>query len=191
MYELFITCIVSIFKTQSFLYLWINLFTFLSSSLFSSYSLFTLSSWSFKTSSYSVIQPTSSFFFLFFLLIFLFSFIVHLPSQTYSILLLFFKQSILKQLLTEGEKYVLSISPASMYDQGLYEIVNNLGSLFARFLFQPLEEGFYLYVKQVITVILWLLEFKSRWKEWKSFRCHSFTATMFVLCSYLSFFFHS
>ena len=82
------------------------------------------------------------------------SFIVHLPSQTYSILLLFFKQSILKQLLTEGEKYVLSISPASMYDQGLYEIVNNLGSLFARFLFQPLEEGFYLYVKQVITVIL-------------------------------------
>ena len=83
------------------------------------------------------------------------SFIVHLPSQTYSILLLFFKQSILKQLLTEGEKYVLSISPASMYDQGLYEIVNNLGSLFARFLFQPLEEGFYLYVKQVITVILW------------------------------------
>ena len=56
--------------------------------------------------------------------------------------------------LTEGEKYVLSISPASMYDQGLYEIVNNLGSLFARFFFQPLEEGFYLYVKQVITVIL-------------------------------------
>ena len=51
-------------------------------------------------------------------------------------------------------KYVLSISPASMYDQGLYEIVNNLGSLFARFLFQPLEEGFYLYVKQVNAVIL-------------------------------------
>lgn len=191
MYELFITCIISIFKTQSFLYLWINLFTFLSSSLFYSHSLFTSSSWSFKTSSYSFIQPTSSFFLMFFLLISLFSFIVHLPSQTYSILLLFFKQSILKQLLTEGEKYVLSISPASMYDQGLYEIVNNLGSLFARFLFQPLEEGFYLYVKQVNAVILWLLEFKSRWKEWRSFRGHSFTATMFVLRSYLSYFFHS
>ena len=36
-----------------------------------------------------------------------------------------------------------------MRDQGIYEIVNNLGSLFARFLFQPLEEGFYLFFSMV------------------------------------------
>ena len=64
-------------------------------------------------------------------------------------LLLFFRQSLLKQLLTEGEKYILSFSSVSMHDQGVFDIVNNLGSLFARFLFQPLEEGFYLYFSRV------------------------------------------
>lgn len=72
-----------------------------------------------------------------------------LPANSLSLLVLFFKQSGLKQLLTEGERYVLSLSSISMHDQGVYEIVNNLGSLFARFLFQPLEEGFYLYFSRV------------------------------------------
>ena len=72
-----------------------------------------------------------------------------LPANSMSLLVLFFKQSGLKQLLTEGERYVLSLSTVSMHDQGVYEIVNNLGSLFARFLFQPLEEGFYLYFSRV------------------------------------------
>lgn len=71
------------------------------------------------------------------------------PEGSISLLFLFFRQSCLKQLLTEGEKYILSISSVSMHDQGVYEIVNNLGSLFARFLFQPLEEGFYLFFSRV------------------------------------------
>ena len=75
--------------------------------------------------------------------------IVSLPKEYYSSLFIFFKQSVLKQVLTEGEKYILSLSSVSMHDQGVYEIVNNLGSLFARFLFQPLEEGFYLYFSRV------------------------------------------
>ena len=71
------------------------------------------------------------------------------PAGSMRLVLLFFKQSFLKQLLTEGEKYLLSFSSVSMHDQGVYEIVNNLGSLFARFLFQPLEEGAYLFFSQV------------------------------------------
>ena len=77
------------------------------------------------------------------------SYMKTLPTTSMSLLVLFFKQSGLKQLLTEGERYVLSLSSVSMHDQGIYEIVNNLGSLFARFLFQPLEEGFYLYFSRV------------------------------------------
>ena len=71
------------------------------------------------------------------------------PEGSVSLLFLFFRQSCLKQLLTEGEKYILSLSSVSMHDQGVYEIVNNLGSLFARFLFQPLEEAFYLFFSRV------------------------------------------
>ena len=72
-----------------------------------------------------------------------------LPTDSSKVLLLFFRQSLLKQLLTEGERYILSFSSISMHDQGVFDIVNNLGSLFARFLFQPLEEGFYLYFSRV------------------------------------------
>ncbi|XP_004864409.1 protein RFT1 homolog isoform X3 [Heterocephalus glaber] len=46
----------------------------------------------------------------------------------------FFKQSFLKQILTEG----------------VYDIVNNLGSLVARLIFQPVEESFYLFFAKVL-----------------------------------------
>uniref|UniRef100_A0A8C2T7B5 Protein RFT1 homolog n=1 Tax=Coturnix japonica TaxID=93934 RepID=A0A8C2T7B5_COTJA len=46
----------------------------------------------------------------------------------------FFKQSFLKQILTEG----------------VYDIVNNLGSLVARFIFLPIEESFYVFFAQVL-----------------------------------------
>ena len=72
-----------------------------------------------------------------------------ISSSSLKLIALFFNQSFLKQLLTEGEKYLLSFSSVSMHDQGVYEVVNNLGSLFARFLFQPLEEGCYLFFTQV------------------------------------------
>ena len=72
-----------------------------------------------------------------------------ISSSSLKLILLFFNQSFLKQLLTEGEKYLLSFSSVSMHDQGVYEVINNLGSLFARFLFQPLEEGCYLFFTQV------------------------------------------
>ncbi|XP_074643284.1 man(5)GlcNAc(2)-PP-dolichol translocation protein RFT1-like isoform X2 [Tubulanus polymorphus] len=64
----------------------------------------------------------------------------------------FFKQSILKQFLTEGEKYAMTIfSILSFGDQGVYDVINNLGSLAARFLFLPIEESCYLFFSQTLT----------------------------------------
>lgn len=66
-------------------------------------------------------------------------------------MLSFFKQGLLKQVLTEGEKYVMSISPIlTFHQQATYDIVNNLGSLAARFVFRPIEENSYFYFTQTI-----------------------------------------
>lgn len=64
----------------------------------------------------------------------------------------FFTQGLLKQLLTEGEKFVMSMSPIlTFHQQATYDIVNNLGSLFARFVFRPIEENSYFYFTQTIS----------------------------------------
>uniref|UniRef100_A0A1B6KM47 Protein RFT1 homolog n=1 Tax=Graphocephala atropunctata TaxID=36148 RepID=A0A1B6KM47_9HEMI len=63
----------------------------------------------------------------------------------------FFKQGILKQILTEGERYVMTLfSVLSFYEQGVFDVVNNLGSLAARFLFRPIEESAYFYFSQLV-----------------------------------------
>ncbi|XP_056130858.1 protein RFT1 homolog [Lampris incognitus] len=63
----------------------------------------------------------------------------------------FFKQSFLKQILTEGERYVMTfLNVLSFGDQGVYDIVNNLGSTVARFLFLPIEESFYVFFAKVL-----------------------------------------
>jgi len=63
----------------------------------------------------------------------------------------FYKQSLLKQFLTEGEKYVMTIfSILTFGEQGIYEIINNLGSLVARFIFMPIEESYYIYFSQIL-----------------------------------------
>lgn len=38
----------------------------------------------------------------------------------------------------------------SFYEQGIYDVVNNLGSLAARFLFRPIEESAYFYFTQLV-----------------------------------------
>ena len=55
----------------------------------------------------------------------------------------FTKQTVLKLLLSEGEKIVMVANSLSPEDQATYGIVFNLGSLFARFLFEPIEEVAY------------------------------------------------
>lgn len=49
--------------------------------------------------------------------------------------------SLLKHGLTEADKIALSLSnSATHYDQGVYGVINNYGSLVARMIFQPIEE---------------------------------------------------
>lgn len=63
----------------------------------------------------------------------------------------FFKQSFLKQILTEGERYVMTfLNVLSFGDQGVYDIINNLGSMVARFIFLPIEESFYIFFVKVL-----------------------------------------
>ncbi|XP_063517134.1 protein RFT1 homolog isoform X6 [Pongo pygmaeus] len=74
----------------------------------------------------------------------------------------FFKQSFLKQILTEGERYVMTflnvlnfgdqgkVKFCSVLIKGVYDIVNNLGSLVARLIFQPIEESFYIFFAKVL-----------------------------------------
>lgn len=69
-----------------------------------------------------------------------------------TLVLSFFKQGFLKQVLTEGEKYVMTISPIMTFSQqATYDIVNNLGSLAARFVFRPIEENSYFYFTQTLS----------------------------------------
>nr|CAG4649263.1 EOG090X04LH [Scapholeberis mucronata] len=63
----------------------------------------------------------------------------------------FFKQGILKQVLTEGERYIMTVfAVLSFAEQGVYDVVNNLGSMAARFLFLPIEESSYFYFAQML-----------------------------------------
>lgn len=71
----------------------------------------------------------------------------NLLSLTWS----FFKQSFLKQILTEGERYVMTIFNAlTLAQQGVYDVINNIGSLAARFVFLPVEESYYLFFAQTL-----------------------------------------
>ena len=54
-------------------------------------------------------------------------------------------------MLTEGERYVMTIfSVMTFQEQGVYDVVNNLGSLAARFLFRPIEDSSYFYFSQMV-----------------------------------------
>lgn len=67
------------------------------------------------------------------------------------LVLSFYKQSLLKQFLTEGERYIMTVfSILSFAEQGVYDVINNLGSLAARFIFMPIEESYYTYFSQVL-----------------------------------------
>ena len=58
----------------------------------------------------------------------------------------YYVQSFYKQILTEGERYLITaFSLLSFSQSGIYEIINNLGSLIARFVFLPIEDASYVY----------------------------------------------
>lgn len=63
----------------------------------------------------------------------------------------FFQQGVMMQLLTEGERYVMTLLNVLKFsEQGVFDVVNNLGSLAARFLFRPIEESAYFYFSQLV-----------------------------------------
>ncbi|KAK2724973.1 hypothetical protein QYM36_001429 [Artemia franciscana] len=54
----------------------------------------------------------------------------------------FFLQGLAKQVLTEGEKYIMTITSfLTMAEQGVFDIVNNIGSIAVRFLLLPIEDA--------------------------------------------------
>ena len=67
-----------------------------------------------------------------------------LRSSLAATTLSFLTQTAGKQLLSEGEKFVMTLFDVVKFaDQGIYDVVNNLSSLAARFLLSPIEETSY------------------------------------------------
>jgi len=71
------------------------------------------------------------------------------PDQ-WSVARSFLSQAVVKQVLTEGEKYIMTVfSLLTLSDQGVYDVVANLGSLAARFILRPVEESGYFFFSQL------------------------------------------
>ena len=59
-------------------------------------------------------------------------------------------QAVVKQVLTDCEKYVMTIfNLLTLSEQGIFDVVSNLGSLAARFIFRPAEESAYFFFSQL------------------------------------------
>ena len=53
--------------------------------------------------------------------------------------------------LFTGERYIMTFFGVLTFaDQGVYDVINNLGSLAARFIFLPIEESAYLLFSQIL-----------------------------------------
>ncbi|XP_040577169.1 man(5)GlcNAc(2)-PP-dolichol translocation protein RFT1 [Lepeophtheirus salmonis] len=64
----------------------------------------------------------------------------------------FYKQGMLKMILTEGERYLMTFFDLLNFaEQGVFDAVSNLGSLAARFVFRNIEEGAFLYFNQILS----------------------------------------
>lgn len=75
-----------------------------------------------------------------------------IDHQYFNLIVSFYKQSMLKQFLTEGERYIMTIFGVLTFSQqGVFDVINNLGSLAARFIFMPIEETYYTYFSKVLT----------------------------------------
>ena len=62
----------------------------------------------------------------------------------------FLGQAVVQQVLTDCEKYVMTIfNLLTLSEQGILDVVSNLGSLAARFIFRPAEESAYFFFSQL------------------------------------------
>lgn len=72
-------------------------------------------------------------------------------STIINYLWIFEKQSFIKQILTEAERYLMTMfNLINFNDQGIYDIVSNIGSLIPRFLFHSLEESYFIFFSKEI-----------------------------------------
>ncbi|KRY90199.1 Protein RFT1 -like protein [Trichinella pseudospiralis] len=70
-------------------------------------------------------------------------------NETLTLVYGFWKHGMIKQFLTEGERYVMTFfNLLNFRDQGVFDVVSNLGSLVARIVLAPLEENAYIYFSQ-------------------------------------------
>lgn len=61
----------------------------------------------------------------------------------------FFVQGFSKQVLTEGERFIVTFfNIFDLKHQGLWDSINALGALFPRFIFRPLEEGYFYFFRE-------------------------------------------
>eukprot|EP00055_Hartaetosiga_balthica_P008082 m.28986 g.28986 ORF g.28986 m.28986 type:complete len:635 (-) comp6112_c0_seq1:183-2087(-) len=76
----------------------------------------------------------------------------HYPVSIADIAISFVKHGIVKQLLTEGERYIMTFSHIlSFAEQGIYDVVSSLGSLIPRMLFHPIEEDYYTFFAALLS----------------------------------------
>lgn len=76
----------------------------------------------------------------------------HLDIDSLNLSFSFVSQTFIKQFLTEGERYVMTFfNIVSLSEQGIYDVVNNLGSLAARLVFKPIEDSGYTLFSQTVS----------------------------------------
>ena len=76
----------------------------------------------------------------------------NLDRQSLRLSASFISQTFLKQMLTEGERYVMTFfNVISLSEQGIYDVVSSLGSLAARLIFKPIEDSGYTLFSQSVS----------------------------------------
>lgn len=89
-----------------------------------------------------------------------------LNTTLFQTTLSFIQNTALKQFLTEGERYVMTFYPViTLAEQGVYDTINNLGSLPARLIFQQIEENSYLLFSSIVKRELPIEKQKSEIRE--------------------------
>ncbi|GBC02148.1 hypothetical protein RclHR1_04480012 [Rhizophagus clarus] len=98
----------------------------------------------------------------------------------------FTKQSLLKHVLTEGDKMLIAIL-SDPVDQGIYAFVFNYGSLIVRILFQPLEETTRTLFSKLLTCVDIPNEVDDKQKESESETCRALITSLQVLTTLIKF----
>eukprot|EP00056_Hartaetosiga_gracilis_P009481 m.136320 g.136320 ORF g.136320 m.136320 type:complete len:659 (+) comp13137_c0_seq3:53-2029(+) len=76
----------------------------------------------------------------------------YIPESIAKIAASFVLHGVVKQALTEGERYIMTFGHMLTFaEQGVYDVVNSLGSLVPRMLFHPIEEDYYTFFAALLS----------------------------------------